>query len=112
MSREEELNQFLQQEEHEAAVRGWRRAVRALDLEERRFRAQGDPMKLEKIEDSAYEPIRPIEPKEEVGPKVKLNVIADYRNRKIHYKAGQVIEVGQELAAWLMNDASGCFEIV
>ena len=84
--------------------------MRALDLEERRLRALYDPMIVEQIDDSAYEPIEPIEPKEKTEPKIKLRVIADYRNRKIYYKAGQVIEVGQDLASFLMADSPGCFE--
>jgi len=42
---------------------------------------------------------------------MKLKVKRDYQNREHNYRAGETIEVSEELGAWLMRDSHSCFEI-
>jgi hypothetical protein len=41
---------------------------------------------------------------------MKLVVKGDYRNREVFYQKGQVIEVPEDAAEFLLRDAPGCFE--
>ena len=43
---------------------------------------------------------------------MKLKVIHDYKNRTVFYLAKSVIEVTEAEAAFLLNDAPGCFKKV
>jgi hypothetical protein len=43
---------------------------------------------------------------------MKIKVVSKYSNQKAQYGAGQVIDVPEEEAAFLMNDAPGCFDLV
>jgi hypothetical protein len=45
---------------------------------------------------------------------VRLRALKDYSTARegVIYPSGRVVEVSQEQARWLMDDAPGCFEIV
>lgn len=43
---------------------------------------------------------------------MKIKVISPYINRDTQYQEGQVLEVSDERARFLLADAPGCFEIV
>lgn len=41
---------------------------------------------------------------------MKMKCISGYSSQKAQYQAGQEIEVSEAEAAFLMNDAPGCFQ--
>lgn len=43
---------------------------------------------------------------------MKLLLLEDYYSSRGGYKAGQVIDVPDRDALWLLADAPGCFEVV
>ncbi len=40
---------------------------------------------------------------------MRLRVIHDYNSQRGQYKTGQIIEVSDDLGAWLMRDSVDCF---
>lgn len=40
---------------------------------------------------------------------MKLYVVSPYKNRDVYYKAGQVLDVDEEEAKFLMTDSPGSF---
>lgn len=41
----------------------------------------------------------------------RLKVHSDYAMRELHYTRGEVIDVSDDLARWLLADAPDCFEV-
>jgi hypothetical protein len=43
---------------------------------------------------------------------MKLKVVSPYKSSSTVYEVGQVLDLPDNMAAWLLRDAPGCFEVL